>query len=524
MMRYSIIGIGLAFAIGIIASHILPDGIPITAFYWSSGGIAAAAVLLSRWRRGFLAGLLISICLLGVMRDRAGQLPFALLYQRANNLHEVTGTVVSYPQLGDGYVRFILSPDNIQGRILVTWFYEGGKHKPILYGDRLHLVGTGRIPPRFPGFDYRAYLARQGIFATMKVDKTGQLNHSGANGGSLVRYGDRLRQILIARLDQLLPPVEASLAHGLLFGDRTAIPDELSAAFRRTGLMHLLAVSGLHLGVFLAGLWFLLRFIGLRPAFTYPIVGIAVLFALWVIGPRVSLMRAAFLFAFLGLGSVLADLGLILRRWVNPFQSLAAAGVVILASRPSALFDVGFQLSFGATAAILVMYDPGFHVRKWVDHVPVPFPILARPIRYALFLLATSAAAQAGTAPFLAYQFGMIYPLSLFGNLIAIPLATIALWSGLTALLFSATPLIIPLGWVFYLMLHALIWVVTWLSELPLASLEVPAWVGVWIGGMVVYILLAAIYLRDCSSCTSYSTSIASLSVPGRSLRRGGIK
>ena len=524
MMRYSMIGIGLAFAVGIIAARILPSATPTAAGYLSALGIALIAIILSRWRRGFLVLLLISISLLGILRTHTGQLPFARLYQRASNLREVTGTVVSYPQLGEKYVAFTLAPDHIPGRIRVTWFCGKGAHTPILYGDRLRLVGTGRVPPRFPDFDYRAYLARQGIFATFAVDAHEHVEHLGTQGNSLIRYGDHLRQQLIAKLDRLLPPEEAGLAHGLLFGDRTAIPGELSSAFRHTGLMHLLAVSGLHLGIFLAGLWFLLRFIGLRPAVTYPIVGLAVGFALWVIGPRVSLIRAALLFAFLGLGSVLADLGVILRRWVNPLQSLAAAGVVILALRPTALYDVGFQLSFGATAAILVMFDPGFRVTEWVDHVAARAPSIALPVRYVLLLLITSTAAQAGTAPFLAYQFKMIYPLSLFGNLVAIPLATVALWSGLTALLFSATPLIVPLGWVFYFTLHALAWLVTWLSHLPLAALMVPGWTGVWIGGMVAYILLMAIYFRDCSSCTSYSTSITFSSAEAPCRRRDGTR
>ena len=510
MIRYSVIGIGIAFAAGIVTGGVLPNGVPVVALYWVAVGIAVTAVVVRRWCRGALALLLVAVALLGAIRLHTYLIPISSLYRHAANLREVTGTVVSYPQLGSEYTTFTLAPEHSDGCIQVTWFHGDNDHIPILYGDRIHLTGTGRVPPRFPDFDYRAYLARRRIFATFAVDANDRVDHIGTRMSTLIRYGDRLRQTLLTRLDQFLPPAEAALAHGLLFGDRTAIPDTIATAFRRTGLMHLLAVSGLHLGIFLAGLWFGLRLLGLRPAITYPIVGLAVGVVLLVIGPRVSLVRAALLFAFLGLGSVLADLGVILRRWVNQFQSLAAAGVVILAVQPTALADAGFQLSFGATAAILALYSPGFRITQWATRVTEPVPIITRPLRYTLLLLATSAAALAGTAPVLAYHFGMIYPLSLVGNLVAIPLATLALWVGLPALLMSATPAIVLLGAGLRGTLHALIWIVDWLSRLPLAAVAVPAWIGVWIGGMVIYILLVAVYLRDHSSCTLYSTSITS--------------
>jgi len=518
-MRYSLIGVGLSFAAGIAVSLLLP-AIPPYFLCAAAAGAAIAALLLSRWRRGLLAGLLVSIALLGAMREQGTRLSFDLLYQRIPILHEVTGTVVSYPRLGDGYVTFVLAPDNIPGRIRVTWFHGEKGYDKIVYGDRLRLSGICRVPPRFPDFDYRTHLARRGIFATMSVGKDGAVKLPGIGKSRWIRAGDLLRQRLMAKLERILPEEEAGLACGLLFGDRTGLSDSLAEAFRRTGLMHVLAVSGLHLGIFLAGLWFFLRAWGLRPAFTYPLVGAAVLFALWVVGPRVSLTRAALLFAFLGLGSVLADLGLILRRWVNPFQSLAAAGIVILALRPSALVEVGFQLSFGATAAILAVFDPGFRVTEWVDRRVCRAMRGRWPLRYGLLLLVTSGAAQAGTAPFLAYHFGMFYPVSLIGNLIIIPLATLGLWSGLAALLLPPAPLFKPLGTLFSAVLHAVIVVVKWFGGLPFSALDVPDWMGVWIGGIVVYLFLLAVYSRERSSYTSYSTSIASSPVVG-SLRGG---
>jgi competence protein ComEC len=312
----------------------------------------------------------------------------------------------------------------------------------------------------------------------------------------------------LAQIDALLPSEEAGLAHGLLFGEKRMMSAEIEDAFRRAGLMHLLAVSGLHLGIFLAALWFLLRLFGLRPRVTYPLVGIAVLLILWIVGPRVSLVRAALLFAFLALGSVLADCGLILRRWVSSYAGLAAAGMVLLAIRPTALWDVGFQLSFAATGAILFLFDRRFHVQRRLKALAQRSPFPTRIVSYPLTLIAVSAAAQAGTAPFLAYHFLALYPFALIASLVAIPLATLALWGGGMLLLVSWTPLAPWVARGLQLILHGLIVCVRAISNIPGSLLAVPGWSGIWIGGIVVYLFMLAIYVGDSSSCTLYSTSI----------------
>jgi len=245
-------------------------------------------------------------------------------------------------------------------------------------------------------------------------------------------------------------------------------------------------------------------------------VGIAVLFILWIVGPRVSLVRAALLFSFLALGSVLADCGLILRRWVSSYAGLAAAGLVLLAIRPSALWDVGFQLSFAATGAILFLFDRRFRVQQRITALAKLAPLPTGIFSYPLLLIAVSGAAQAGTAPFLAYHFHALYPFALIASLVAIPLATLALWGGGTLLLLSWTPLAPWAGKGLQLLLHWLIVCVEWISNIPGSMLWVPRWTGIWIGGIVVYFLMLAIYVRGSSSWTLYSTSIGPsvLSVP----------
>lgn len=510
-MRYSVIGISLSFAAGIGVGSIFPRHRLLLWFICVAVMIASLA--LSRWKRPLLAGLLISVALLGALRYQSQPVIPASLYRQADNLQGITGTIVSYPEIRSDHVTFTLAPDLIASKVYVTLFWKEADPPSLLYGDHVRITGRGKAPENFDDFDYRGYLARQGIFATMIVDSPSNVQQLGVEGSHIMRLGDKIRQHLLARIDALLPSEEAGLAHGLLFGEKGMMSAQIEDTFRRAGLMHLLAVSGLHLGVFLAALWFVLRLFGLRPRITYPIVGIAVLLILWIVGPRVSLVRAALLFAFLALGSVLADCGLILRRWVSSYSGLAAAGLVILAIRPTALWDVGFQLSFAATGAILFLFDPRFHVQQRLRALAERSPLPTALVSYPLSIIAASAAAQAGTSPFLAYHFQALYPFSLIASLIAIPLATIALWGGCALVVVSWTPLAPWVARGLQFILHCLIVSVREISSIPGSLLSVPAWTGIWIGGIVVYLSMLAVYVRGSSSWTLYSTSIAT-SVP----------
>jgi len=524
-MSYPLAWVALSFGGGLLLGEFVGTDLPLWSWPALSAAALATGLLLFRRPHGRRGALLAAVLLLGVLRI-AGERPFPeRLRLLTPQLREVEGTVVSYPSIGSSYVTFVLEPDVLPGRLRVTWYHEGPPFRVVHCGDRVHVAGSAKIPEPFDGFDYPDYLARQGIFATMIADGT-ELEVIGANGSSLSRWGDRLRQSILERLDRQLPVDESAMARSLLFGDRTALADEIEDAFSRTGLMHLLAVSGLHLGIFLGGAWWIVRRLGLRPRWAYPLVGLLVLVALWVVGPRVSLVRASLLFAFLALGSVLADLGLILRRSIRPLNGLAAAAIALLAARPGALYDAGFQLTFAATASILILFAPPFDWQVRIARYAERFGRLRAPIRGALTLGAVAVAAQAGAAPVVAWHFESIHPLSIAANLIVVPLAGLALWCGFGAIVLSGTSWLrfaaVPLSAV----LSGLKAIVVGLSRLPLSQLEVPRWMGVWLGGLVLFAVAAAAYCEGGSSWTVNSTSIASGSVErlwsrgGRPLRR----
>jgi len=491
-MRYTLVRMALSFAlgavVGLVGGRFVPEILP-----WALAGAFLIAGIAGCRRPWGKAVLLVAVFFLGLGRATSDEAFPEWLILRAQGMTEVSGTVISYPSLGDGYVVFTLRPDALPGDLRVTWFAPDPE---LLYGDRVTVAGSVRLPEAFDGFDYPAYLARRGIFATMRADGDGAVRRAGAAGSAVLRLGDRIRQAVLGQLADALGAREAALAQGLLFGDRAALADDVEDAFRRTGLMHILAVSGLHLGIVLGGLWFALRWARVRAVVAYPLVGVVVLAVLWIVGPRVSLVRASLLFGFLGLGSVLADCGLILRRSIDPLNGLAAAGLVLVALQPSQLADAGFQLTFAATAGILLAVADRFRVlwERPIEALAAWAGPLRRPVRAALTLVVISAAAQAGVAPVVAWQFGTFHPLLIGFNLVVLPLVTVALAVGLPGLLLLAagSPAIVvaPFGWA----LTALSGAVERLAAIPFAELAVSRWIGVWLGGVVLFLVAAVAY------------------------------
>ncbi|MCI2426057.1 ComEC family competence protein [Candidatus Acetothermia bacterium] len=521
MSRYPLVVLAIVFTIGAIGGVYL--SLPFTPlFLLLTSLLLLISIITLRLTPLFFTGretirlstlitiaLLMVVLLLGLLRGVIFQLPADPLYRQAVGLRQVEGMVVDYPTFGNGRVVFVIEPDHIDGRIRVVLADAAAAMMP-QYGDRLRIAGQFSVPPRHIGFDFRAFLARQRIFATVWISDPAKIEVIGQGGNPILRWGFRVRTKVYYAIERAFSPRNAGLVKSLLFGDRTGLPDEVEESFRRIGLMHLLAVSGLHLGILLAGLWFGLRLMGIRAAITYPVVVIFVLLYLVIVGPRVSLLRAALMFSFLALGSVLADTGIILRRWARSYQSLAAAAIVLIAVRPTALLDVGFQLSFAATAAIIFIFDRdmGFSaaIRNQAAKLHKRFHIPEWICRYPLELLLASAAAQLGVAPIIAYHFYQVHLIVLVANLLIIPLVTIALWGGMLFVVTISLPMIsLPLaGALDVVLLTPIVAIVGRLAQIPFAAITVPSSVGIWLGLGV--IIMTTIYLwqrwRGQSSCT----------------------
>ncbi|MCY3969402.1 MAG: DNA internalization-related competence protein ComEC/Rec2 [Acidobacteria bacterium] len=376
--------------------------------------------------------------------------------------------------------------------------------------DRAWLRLRGRLPPP-PDRRLRArgYLSRRQSYLNLSASRPGDwglnvksrrlLHGMGEEPGPFLRTVVGLRQ-------RLLEPVMSSgrpgaiLAQALVFGDGRRVPPDLRTGLRRAGLSHLLAVSGLHVGLILGGLWWLLG--GLSNRLT-AVCGASVLLLYGcLVGPRPSLLRAAVM-------ALLVILAVAIERPPQALNSLCAALILILSFNPGAAFDLGFQLSFLATAGILLL-TPRL-LERWRRKATGPAGHLAAG-------LAVTVAAQLATLPVTAVRIGVLTPLAPVLNLLFVPWTALTLGVSLMWVFMAAgasLPVLSvvaqPGAAVLLGVLDALSVPFSWLTELPPGAwLAIPVSVrfehaltlAIWLGVLVSGFRRAAYALSLVLACT----------------------
>ena len=299
------------------------------------------------------------------------------------------------------------------GRVWTWWPRE---HPAPSRGDVVRLEGTREVPRglRNPGgFDFSSYLRRRGGFSTLHL-RRGDVVSEGRGASRLAGWIER-------GLEASLGGRTGALLTGLMLGRSGELPEETREAFRRSGTVHVLAVSGLHVGFVVLIALSLLRSARLPPRVALLLVLPVLLAFVLVVGPRPSVVRAATMAVALILSSFL-------ERRSPPANALGTAAIILLVARPGAICDLGFLLSFGATAGILLLFEP---LRK----------ALARPLRrigrkggWLADSLALSTSAQCGVAPVLVAQIGELSIVAPIANLAVVPLTAWAVASGFALL------------------------------------------------------------------------------------------
>ena len=355
-----------------------------------------------------------------------------------------------------------------QGRVLVRLSGSGELPR---YGDLIRVDARLRRPrpARNPGeFNYRRYLQAEGISATMSVYRPERVEIVRRGGGPwllrVVVYP--LKEWIEKAIADNVGGTEAALLQSLILGERGGLPQEVREAFARSGVIHVLAVSGLHVGfVILVGLavFTLLRMP--RPVSTV-LTLVLLLFYVYLTNVRPSVVRASIMG---GLLLVARDL----QRRTPVTNTLALAALVILVLNPLSLFQSSFQLSFAAVLGIVFLHRP---LERLVTCGPLRW--VKRPAfgRYTIGLLVVSLAAQMGTLPLTAFYFGRVPLVALLANLLVIPLVFLVV--GFAAVALMLTPLWAPVAGLYWqasaVSATAVLEVVDSSSRLPMASVDYP--------------------------------------------------
>ncbi|MFZ5817370.1 MAG: DNA internalization-related competence protein ComEC/Rec2 [Bacillota bacterium] len=403
----------------------------------------------------------------------------------------LTGTVVSEPAVRQGGpVKYVVAAEAVEGhrasgRVQVS--QRGGR--PPGYGERVAVRGRLNRPagPRTPGgFDEAAFLARQSVYLTLQAGTAERLGPGRLDPLRRAAVTARLR--LEGVLERALPPREAALMAGLLFGSRAALDEDIKEAFRAAGVYHLLAVSGGNVALLTGLLFFLLPRLGVARRTASGLAIPVVIFFIFLTGATPSVMRA-------GLMAVLVLLGDLLRRERDALNTLGVAVALLLACSPSLLFDLGFQLSAGATLGILLFSRP---LERWLS--PRLEPLFGGWLGSRLAGgLSVTFAAQAVVEPISLHHFGTFSAVAPLANLMVVLLVSWLVPAGLVLVLLGLflPPSVWLLGRVGGVALLLLIYGVKGAASLPFALVELgrlPA-LGVvaWYAGLA---LLAAPSLR----------------------------
>ena len=273
-------------------------------------------------------------------------------------------------------------------------------------GARLSVLAVVKAP-RGPehGFDERTWLRRQGVHVVLHVDEWHVVGRRGGLGG----VADRLRRWLRRSSSPGLTGERRALVEGVLLGDDGDLSDGSKQAFRRSGLYHLLAVSGQNVVLLATGVLALAAALGIGRVWGH--VGALAAIGAYVlaVGPQPSVIRAA-------IAGAAVSVAWLVGRLRDAWHLLLVAACVLLAWNPYTLFDAGFQLSFGAVAAIFVLGGPFLRV---LDGYPMPGWLRAA--------IAISAACTLVTAPILWLEFGRVPLYGVIANAVVEPAVPVLL-------------------------------------------------------------------------------------------------
>ena len=478
-MRQPFVGLVLAAIIGIVAADYFPAITAPILFIAILGGLAGL-----RWSFAPLVFALVGTTFFALHSARIINTPADELAQIAGaqpRPASVTGIVTTEPKIEtNGNASFLMRLHKVKiadqdfetnATVFVRW-----RGQPNV-GDELALFGTFQPiePPRNPGeFDMRAYLARRDVknLFIVRYPENGRILAPGS-GFSILRVAARSREWMQRMLSRDLEdsPDVVSLICGTSLGLRHQTHDDIEEPFQQTGTLHLFAVAGLHVGIVARLLWTFAMVLRLPRKVAAALIIPLLFFYAAITGLHTASVRAAVMSALL-LGGIFFD------RKVLALNSLAAAAFLILLFDSNQLFTSGFQLSFAVVGAIVLLADPMF-VRFERIVAPDPFLprlLLSRPRRFFAAVgrglaraASVSLAAWIGSLLLIYWYFYLVTPVSLFANLVVVPIAYFVL--ALAMLSLMAAPISSALSILFnnanWLMSRAVLGLVHFFAMLP---------------------------------------------------------
>lgn len=319
-------------------------------------------------------------------------------------------------------------------------------------------------------FNYKKYLADKNIFHQTYIRDDHYTLLEKKQGNAVMTFALSVRDKMVGILqDQLGDNDESGVVAAMLTGYRADISADMMNAYSKAGVIHIMSVSGLHVGVIYI---MITAFVGLfgwfkkRKWLNVLLVLSLIWFYAFLTGLSASVLRSAVMISFVVAGTAM-------QRNISPYNSLAAAAFLLLVFNPGSLGEIGFQLSFVAVLGILLFQRPLYnlwHIRnKWLDKI--------------WQLACVSMAAQLITLPFILYNFGQFPVYFLISNMIVVPMSSLVLYAGMAAVLLSWIPFVnvaVSFGTIW--LTKAMNFIVITIESLPgsvISNIYISAWPAV---------------------------------------------
>lgn len=422
-----------------------------------------------RWMFGFVISLFMIIYGISYTHQRRAD-------SKADNMIYRTGNyslarLIEPPEIKEATTRLLFElmagsdeagAYQVSGKVL-AYAENSIRSSGLQYGDII-LIGKlpelVPLPPNPDQFNYHNYLKRKGIYHQMLLRENDWIKTGDSKTNFMYVFAYRLRNKLLYVLSENgLHGDKHAVASAILLGYDDNLPKDLRKGYVAAGAMHILCVSGLHVGIVFLIFDFLLGFLK-RGIISRTAKTLLLLAAVWayamITGLAPSIMRAALMISFVLIGRLI-------KRKGNVINTLAASAFVLLLIEPMNLFHLGFQLSYSAVLGIVLFYKP----------IADLWYIKQKFLGYFWEITAVSFAAQIGTAPLAVFYFNQFPVYFWLSNLVLVPLSFLIIVFGMAVLGLSFIPFLARLAGVLTSgMLYILNSTVLWVEHLPGSTLQ----------------------------------------------------
>lgn len=398
--------------------------------------------------------------------------------------------VFDYPVEREKTIRTVLElsyrfPDSlpssvVSGRIM-GYFQKTDSARSLRYGDMIAFPApvAAVAGPANPGeFDYRAYLSRKGIDGQVYLRDGDWVSLSENRASPVYTFSYHFRDRLLQALQRCgIRDDEFGVAAAILLGYDENLPPQVRKNYVAAGAMHILCVSGMHVGIIYLIASFLLSFLrGKRWLVVLKFILLLALVWLYALiaGLSPSILRASLMISFVIIGEMIRRRGFVL-------NSIAASAFILLCANPNNLFEIGFLLSYMAVVGIVVLQKPIYRLvyvrNKMLDNV--------------WQITSVALAAQLATFPVTVFYFHQFSTYFWLSNLLMTPISFAVILGGMILLSVSWIPYVnVVAGYVVWGTLYAMNTIVAWIESLPFSIIK-----GLYIDRLEYFLILFLLVL-----------------------------